>query len=161
MLIYSMFMVKNIFIILIIFLNASCSFNKVVRHHGVHFLEKKQKSLIITETNKNDAQILLGPPSTIGTFDNDIWIYIERKTTVSELRTLGRKKLLINNALVLEFDNRGLLVKKDFYDKDQMNKLKFSEKETTVLEKKKGFVSSVLTTLKQKINDPLGKRKAR
>ena len=125
------------------------------------FQKKKQKSLIITETNKNDAQILLGPPSTIGTFDNDIWIYIERKTTVSELRTLGRKKLLINNALVLEFDNRGLLVKKDFYDKDQMNKLKFSEKETTVLEKKKGFVSSVLTTLKQKINDPLGKRKAR
>ena len=94
-------------------------------------------------------------------FCNDIFIYIERKTTVSELRTLGRKKLLINNALVLEFDNRGLLVKKDFYDKDQMNKLKFSEKETTVLEKKKGFVSSVLTTLKQKINDPLGKRKAR
>ena len=42
-----------------------------------------------------------------------------------------------------------------------MNKLKFSEKETTVLEKKESFVSSVLTTLKQKINDPLGKRKAR
>ena len=63
--------------------------------------------------------------------------------------------------MILEFDNRGLLVKKDFYNKDQMNKLKFSEKETTVLEKKEGFVSSVLTTLKQKINDPLGKRKAR
>ena len=154
-------MINKLLIIFIFFLNTSCSLNKVVKHHGVHFLEKKQKNLIISETNRNDTQILLGPPSTIGTFDNDIWIYIERKTTVSELRTLGRKKLLINNALVLEFDNRGLLVKKDFYNKNQMNKLKFSEKETTVLEKKKGFVSNVLTTLKQKINDPLGKRKAR
>ena len=151
----------NKFLIIIFFLITNCTLNKVVKHHGVHFLEKKQKSLIISETNKNDAQILLGPPSTIGTFDNDIWIYIERKTTVSELRTLGRKKLLTNNALVLEFDNRGLLVKKDFYNKDHMNKLKFSEKETTVLEKKKGFVSNVLSTLRQKINDPLGKRKAR
>ena len=133
----------------------------MVKHHGVHFLDKKQTKLKITETNKNDTREILGPPSTESSFDNDIWIYIERKTTVSELRTLGRKKLLINNALVLEFDNRGLLVKKDFYNKDQMNKLKFSDKETKVLDKKKGFVSSVLTTLRQKINDPLGKRKAR
>ena len=161
MLIYSMFMVKNIFIILIIFLNASCSFNKVVKHHGVHFLEKKQKSLIITETNKNDAQILLGPPSTIGTFDNDIWIYIERKTTVSEIKTLGRKKLLVNNVLILEFDNRGLLTKKDFLNKDQMNKLEFSKTNTGVLSKKQTFIKSVISSLRQKINDPLGKRTAK
>jgi outer membrane protein assembly factor BamE (lipoprotein component of BamABCDE complex) len=148
------------FIFFILVLN-NCTINKVVKHHGVHFLEKKQTKLKISETNKNDTKIFLGPPLTTNSFINDIWIYMERKTTVSELRTLGRKKLLVNNVLVLEFDNRGLLVKKDFYNKNQMNNLKISKSETEVLSKKQTFISSVLTSLKHKINDPLGKRTAR
>ena len=156
-----MFMVKNIFIILIIFLNASCSFNDVVKHHGVHFLDKKQQKLKIYESNKNDTTKILGPPSTQSTFDNDVWIYIERKTTVSKVTSLGRKKVLVNNALILEFDNRGLLVKKDYFDKSQMNKLKMSKDQTVVLDKKRTFITNVLTSLRQKINDPLGKRKAK
>ncbi len=115
----------------------------------------------ISETNKNDARSILGPPSTTNSFDTDVWVYIERKTTVSQIRTLGRQKLLVNNVLVLEFDNRGLLVNKDFYDKEQMNKLKISKNETSVMNKKKSFINSVLTSLKRKINDPLGKRTAR
>ena len=102
---------------------------------------------------------LLGPPSTKNSFDTDIWIYIERKTTVSQLRTLGKKKLMVNNVLVLEFDNRGLLVKKNFFNKDQMNKIKISKNETDVLSKKDTFIRSVITSLKHKINDPLNKRK--
>lgn len=139
----------------------NCSINKVVKHHGVHYLDKKQFKLKISQTNKNDAKSILGPPSTKNTFENDIWIYIERKTTVSQIRSLGRKKLLVNNVLVLEFDKRGLLVKKDFYDKKQMKKLKVSDSETAVLDKKGTFLRSVITSLKHKINDPLGKRSAK
>ena len=154
-------MKNKIAIILIIFLNASCSFNDVVKHHGVHFLDKKQQKLKIYESNKNDTTKILGPPSTQSTFDNDVWIYIERKTTVSKVTSLGRKKVLVNNALILEFDNRGLLVKKDYFDKSQMNKLKISKDQTVVLDKKRTFITNVLTSLRQKINDPLGKRKAK
>ena len=132
--------------------------NKVVKHHGVHFLEKKQKKIEIFSNNSNDVRSLLGPPSTKNSFDNDIWIYIERKTTVSQIRTLGKRKLLLNNVLILEFDNRGLLVKKKFFNKDQMNKIKISNNETQVLTKKDTFIRSVITSLKHKINDPLGKR---
>ena len=132
--------------------------NKVVKHHGVHFLEKKQKKIEIFSNNSNDVRSLLGPPSTKNSFDNDIWIYIERKTTVSQIRTLGKRKLLLNNVLILEFDNRGLLVKKEFFNKDQMNKIKISNNETEVLSKKDTFIRSVITSLKHKINDPLGKR---
>ena len=154
-------MLKIIFIIFIFLFSTSCSFDKVVRHHGVHYLEKKQEKLKILTSNKNDTKLLLGVPSTRSTFDNDIWIYIERKTTVSEFKTMGRKKLLQNNVLVLEFDKRGLLVKKDFYDKDQMNELKLSKKETNVLDKKNSFINNVITSLRHKINDPLGTRKAK
>ena len=132
--------------------------NKVVKHHGVHFLEEKQKKIEIFSNNLNDVRSIIGPPSTKNSFDNDIWIYIERKTTVSQVRTLGKRKLLINNVLILEFDNRGLLVKKEFLNKDQMNKIKVSSNETDVLTKKDTFIRSVITSLKHKINDPLGKR---
>ena len=114
-------MIKIIYFLFILLINTNCSINKVVKHHGVHFLDKKHIKLKVSETNKNDARIILGPPSTTNTFDNDIWIYIERKTTVSEIKTLGRKKLLVNNVLILEFDNRGLLVKKDFYNRPSIN----------------------------------------
>ncbi len=133
----------------------------MVKHHGVHYLEKKQKKLVILDTNLNDVRILLGPPSTRNYFDNDVWIYIERKTTVSDLRSLGKRKILTNNVLVLEFDTRGTLVKKDFYDKEQMNKIRISENQTKVLNTKDTFIRSVLVGLRQKINDPLGKRTAK
>ncbi len=127
----------------------------------MHFLEKKQKKIEVFSDNSNDVRSLLGPPSTKNSFDNDVWIYLERKTTVSQIRTLGRKKLLVNNVLILEFNNRGLLVKKEFLNKDQMNKIKISKKQTEVLDKKETFIRGVITSLKQKINDPLGKRKVK
>ena len=154
-------MKKIIYFIIIIVLYTSCSFEKVVKHHGIHYLEKKQENIKVFENNKNDVKSLLGPPSTSSSFDKEVWIYIERKTTVSELRTLGRKKILVNNALVLEFDNRGLLVQKTFYDKENMNKIKIAKDNTKVLNKKKSFINSVLTSLRHKINDPLGQRKAK
>ena len=140
---------------------SSCSLDRVVKHHGVNSLDKKQLKLEINNTNKNDAKKILGPPSTISTFDNDVWIYIERKTTVSDIKTLGRKKLLTNNLLILEFDTKGLLVNKIFKDKNQMNKIEISKSETGVMNQKKSFFNSVIVNLKHKINDPLGKRKAR
>tara|TARA_A100001035_G_scaffold124179_1_gene97670 strand:+ start:184 stop:648 length:465 start_codon:yes stop_codon:yes gene_type:complete len=154
-------MIKKIFIILIILINTSCSFKNMVKHHGVHFLEKKQTKLKILESNTNDTKKILGYPSTKNTFDNDIWIYIERKTTVSQIKTLGKKKLLTNNVLVLEFDRRGILLKKDFYTMKDMNDIKVAEDKTDVLSQKDTFVRSIMNTLRQKINDPLGKRQAK
>ena len=138
---------------------SNCTFNKVIKHHGVHFLDKKQEKLYTSKTNKNDILTELGPPSTKSTFDNDIWIYIERKTSKRSLFTLGKKKLYKNNVLVLEIDNKGLLVKKDFFDINDMNKLEFSEDKTTVQYTKNSFVYDFLSSVRQKVNDPLGKRK--
>jgi len=149
----------KIFIIIVFFIITNCTLNKVVKHHGIHFLEDKQKKLSITITNKNDILTLLGPPSTKSTFDNDVWIYIERKTSRGSLITLGKKKMLTNNVLVLEIDNRGLLVKKDFFNIDDMNKIKFSEQNTEIIYSKSSFVYDFLSSIRQKVNDPLGKRK--
>ena len=151
-------MKKILFIFIFLFI-ANCTLNKVVNHHGVHFLEKKQEKLIIKKTNTNDIIQLFGPPSTRSTFDNDVWIYIERKITKGSLFALGRNKLLVNNVLILEINNRGLLVKKEFFDADSMNKINFTKNETSTIGKKDSFIYNVLSSVRQKINDPLGKRK--
>ncbi len=133
--------------------------NKVVLHHGVHNLEKKQSKILVNQSNSNDIIKLIGPPSTKSSFDNDIFIYIERKTSSSKLTKLGKKKLLVNNVLVLEIDNRGILVDKKFYDKKDMQKIKFDQLETKVSYSKKSFIYNFLYTLRQKIDDPLGKKR--
>ena len=138
---------------------SNCSFNKVVNHHGVHFLDKKQEKLILNSTNRNDILDKLGPPSTESTFDNDIWIYIERKETKTTITTLGRRKLMVNNVLILEIDEMGILVNKEFLDKEDMNKIKFSKRKTNVISSKESFVYEFLSSLRQKINDPLGQKK--
>tara|TARA_B100001093_G_C26758613_1_gene984596 strand:+ start:587 stop:1048 length:462 start_codon:yes stop_codon:yes gene_type:complete len=153
-------MIKILLIIIFLFIS-NCNLNKVVKHHGVHFLDKKQSKLVLNSTNKNDIIKILGPPSTKSTFDNDIWIYIERQNSKSSLLTLGSKKLIVNNVLVLEIDNKGILMKKDFLNIDDVKKIEFSKKVTEVPYSKDSFVYDFLSSMRQKINDPLGKRKKR
>ncbi len=150
---------KRYFFILLLLLLYQCSLNKVVLHHGVHNLEKKQTKLKINYSNKNDILELIGPPSTQSTFDNEVFIYIERKTSSSKLSKLGKKTLLENNVLILEIDNKGMLVSKQFFDKDDMQKIKFNEEITVVNYSKKSFIYNFLSTLRQKIDDPLGKKR--
>ena len=149
---------KKIFFILFIFI-LNFNLNKVVNHHGVHFLEKKQEKLVLNKTNKNDILENLGPPSTKSTFDNDLWIYLERKESKSSIVTLGKRRLLVNNVLILEMDEMGILVKKSFIDKNDMNKLKFSKSTTNVISSKDSFIQDFLIGLRQKINYPLGQKK--
>ena len=149
---------KKILILSIILL-ASCSLNKIVQHHGVHNLEKKQAKLKINQTNKNEILALIGPPSTKSTFDNDVYIYIERKTSGSKLTKLGKKKLIKNDVLVLEVDERGILLTKKFFDKNDMNAINFDENITGINYSKKSFIFNFLSSVRQKIDDPLGKKR--
>ena len=150
---------KNILYLFIISLIVTnCSFKNVVKHHGVSFLEKKQKNLIINKTNKNEIIDLLGTPSTRSKFNNDVWIYIERKQTQSQLKNLGKMKIYRNDILVLEIDNYGLLKKKDFYNIDDMEKIKVVKKTTQGNVTKNSFIYDFMSSLRQKINDPLGVR---
>ena len=151
---------KKLFIFFIIPLFVSaCNLKKIERHHGVRFLNKKQEKLTINQSNKNDILKLLGSPSTKSTFDNDLWIYIERKTGNSSFAKFGSERILVNNVLLLEINNMGLLEKKEFLDLTNMQKLKFTEQTTANQYEKNTFVYDFLSTLRQKINDPLGKRK--
>tara|TARA_B100000963_G_scaffold215085_1_gene187618 strand:- start:608 stop:1075 length:468 start_codon:yes stop_codon:yes gene_type:complete len=146
------------FFIYIFLFISNCSFNLVDDHHGVYYLEKKQKKIIVNKSNANDITSFIGEPSTRSTFDNDVWIYIERKITNSHF--FGKRDLIVNNVLVLEIDERGILAKKNFYDIEDMKKIKFDADRSESMQKR-NFVYNFLSSMRQRINDPLGVRKKR
>ena len=149
----------RIIIILILLLLSNCQRNPVINTHGVVFLDKKQKNIIINKSNKNDVKKVLGHPSTIGTFDNSIWIYIERTRTKGKMLQFGRNVINKNNVLALEFNEYGILTKKDFYNKSQINNVNFTKDTTETISREKTFVYSFLSSLRQKINAPVQKRR--
>ena len=101
--------------------------------------------------NKNDVRSLLGAPSTVGVFDDTVWIYIERTKTRGKLLNLGKNVTLKNNVLVLKFNNRGLLYEKKFYEKKDIQKIDFSKKKEQGLSKESSFITSFLSSVRQKM----------
>ena len=100
----------------------------------------------------------MGPPSTKSKFDNDLWIYIERKKTRTTLLKFGTKKIYINNVLLFEIDNKGILAKKEFFNINDMKEVNFIDDETDITYSKRSFVYDFLSSMRQKVNDPLGVR---
>ena len=150
---------KKILLFIPIFLIiTNCNLKNNIEHHGVHLLEKKNEKLRINENNKNDVFKLLGPPSVQSTFDNDLMFYIERTIKTEGLYKLGKRKILKNNVLIVQIDNRGILVKKEFINLNQMNDIEISKKITEIDYKKSSFIYDFLSSMRQKVNDPLGKK---
>ena len=149
---------KLLYIISIFFIVSNCTLKQVVKHHGVPNLEKKQKTLLVNSSNKNDIIKILGQPSSKSKFDNDTWIYIERKQTQSKLKNLGRMKIYKNDVLVLDLDKYGILKNKEFYNLKDMNNLNITESKTQAGYNRKSFIYNFMSSMRQKINDPLGQR---
>ena len=143
---------KNIyFLVFILIFIIGCKQNEVIKTHGIAYLEKREKLIVVNESNKNDVIGVLGQPATKGMANDNLWIYIERTTTRGKLLKLGRNYLKKNNVLVLEFDKYGILNKKEFYKKDQMNKLTFAKEITTNEIRKENFIESFLSSVRQKM----------
>ena len=113
------------YLILFVFLfTLSCTINKVKNNHGVLSLENKFNKIQINKSNINDIINVFGPPSTKSTFDNKVWIYIERKKTNRSIFKLGNQKIEKNNVVILEINKKGILSKKEIYDITKNYKLK-------------------------------------
>ena len=144
-------MIKKIVIFILLSLLCNCARDPVIKLHGISYLEKRQKSLLINQSNKNDVRDSIGSPSSVGIFDQTVWIYIEKADTNTRITTLGKKKNLKNNVLVLKFDKYGILQSKKLYNKDQMNKIKFSSEKTSVVTKEQDFIYNFLSSIRQKM----------
>jgi len=74
------------------------------------------------------------------------------------LKNLGKMKIFKNDVLVLEIDNYGILKKKEFYNIEDMKKIKVVEDTTEANFARNSFIYDFMSSMRQKINDPLGVR---
>ena len=151
-------MTKYIFIFIFVIIS-SCTSGKVINNHGNNLINITNSKLIVNKTNKNDIMDLLGPPSSKSSFNENIWIYIETKKQSTSIFKVGSRKLIKSNILVVRINERGILEKKDYYNIDDMNNIKFSEQVTQSGYDKNSYVYGVLRSLRDKINSPI-KRKS-
>ena len=150
---------KILILLTFLLLFANCTNKLAIDHHGVHKLNVKQEKLFPNKTNKNDIIQILGPPSTVSFFDNEILFFIERKESNGSIVELGRRKIITNNVLIVEINKYGLLEKKTFYDLTKMQEFKISKNTTEVIYQKDSFIYDFLSSMRHTINDPLGKRR--
>ena len=141
---------NRLFIVLFIIL-AACQLQEPTKNHGIVFLKNRSDQLILNKSNKNDVIRIIGQPHSKSINDDNIWIYLERTLTKGKYHKLGQHVLKKNDTLVLKFDKFGILKSKKIYDKNNTNKITFSEKETKNELSKKSFVESFLSSLKQKM----------
>ena len=145
-------MKKNTYLLfIIIFFIIGCQRYEVIKTHGISYLEKREKLIIVNKSNKNDTIKIFGQPATKGMTNNNLWIYIERTKTRGKLLKLGREHLKKNNVLVLEFNKYGVLAKKNFYNKENMKELKFTKNITENEIRKENFIRSFLSSIRQKM----------
>ena len=141
---------KKIFLLLF-FILLGCQLQEPAQNHGILFLENRSNKLMVNKSNKNDVLKIFGQPHTKTFNEDDTWIYIERTLSKGKYHKLGRHKLKTNNTLILNFDKYGVLISKDLYDKDKINEIQFSKKETENNLSKKSFVETFLNSVKKKM----------
>ena len=149
--------IKIINILIFIFI-INCTGNKVSNYHGVKKLEIKYSQIIVNKSNRNDILKIIGPPSSISDFNENKWFYIERLKSNQSLLKLGTQKIKINNILLVELDNKGILIDKKLLNIENMNDLKYLDDTTTKDFKNNNFMFNLLSSLREKINAPARNR---
>ena len=149
--------IKFILILISIFI-INCSGNKVSNYHGVKRLDTKFSQIYVNTSNKNDILKIIGPPSSISDFNKNKWFYFERLKSNQSLIKLGAQKIKKNNILIVELNNKGVLIDKKLLSINNMNDLKYLETTTQKDFKNTNFMFNLLSSLREKINAPARNR---
>ena len=142
----------KILFIFIFLITLNCSTNKVSKNHGFKSLETKFEKIKVNRDNKNDIIKIIGPPSTKSDFNENKWFYIERRKTNLDIKKLGKKTIEINNILIVEFNEIGILMDKRFLNKDNMNDVKYVKTITQKDFKKSNFLFNLFSSFREKMN---------
>ena len=142
----------RILFIFIFLITLNCSTNKVSINHGFKSLETKFEKIKVNRDNKNDIIKFIGPPSTKSDFNENKWFYIERRKTNLDIKKLGKKTIEINNILIVEFNEIGILMDKRFLNKDNMNDVKYVKTITQKDFKKSNFLFNLFSSFREKMN---------
>ena len=129
----------------------SCSFKPVIKNNGILNLDKRTELMTVGTTNKNDIIQLIGQTILKEQPNENIWAYVE---TV-EQKKFGKKKIIKNTLLILEFDSRGVLKNKKILNKNDFNKLKFDEASTETYGLNNSFSKRIFSSIRKRAQNRL------
>jgi len=139
---------KKTILIILIFLTFSCKLTPVNKISGIQNIEEKIKKIDIGKSNKNDIIKILGYSIVSEPNNENIWYYMEMQETRN---FFGKKKITKELVLVLEFDNRSILYKKEIYDSNNKNQIFFDEDKTVSRTIDKNFVKDFLSSTRKRL----------
>ena len=149
---------KNIILLILFIFLVNCSTQKVTRIHGNLSLKNNENFILVNKSNKNDVIKVLGEPSTKSNFDKNVWFYIEQKKQNKSIIKLGKQYIEENNVLTIYFNNKGIVSKKKFLNKNDLKQIEFAKKETKPIYNNNSFMYEFLTSFRDKINAPFKKK---
>ena len=139
---------KKITLFILILFTFSCKLTPVNKISGIQNLDEKLKSIEIGKSNKNDIREVLGYSVAFEPDNENIWYYME----IQEGRNFFGKKIILKNLfVVLEFDNKSILLKKEIYKPGDIDKDIFTKEITDSKTIDKNFVKDFLSSTRKRL----------
>ena len=119
-------------------------------HHGKELTKEALNKLKINKSTKEEVLDILGTPSSISTFNNNIWYYISlKKKGVSILNPKITDQVVIE----IRFKNE-ILVRLKKYTNDELSSFKFNKQKTEVKGNESGVLKDFVRNLGRYNKDP-------
>ena len=114
-----------LYFLILLFSTIACQRNEVIKTHGIAYLEKREKLLIVNKSNKNDVIKVLGQPATKGLKNDNLSISLGKYSIYVPMKTYGMVECIHQILLHLILDESMNIYEWDRYDCQNMNSKNF------------------------------------
>lgn len=95
-------------------------------------------------STRDDVAVILGSPSTVGTFDQDTWYYIGQRT---EKTAFFNPEIVERKVVVIHFDQTGVVEKVEELGLDDAQAVAYVDRETPTAGRELTFLEQMLGNL--------------
>ena len=90
---------------------------------------------------RDDVRTILGAPSTLGTFEDNVWYYIGQNTTQF---AFFRERIVEQKVIVIVFSDQGVVEELEVFDQDDLREISLNERTTPTAGHSLGFFEQIL-----------------
>jgi len=90
-------------------------------------LESRLESITVGQSTKRDVFSAIGTPSTVSTFDENVWYYMSQR---KESWAFYEPEVVEHKVLAFQFDENGTLQAIENYDKESLTEVSYRSEET-------------------------------
>ena len=137
-----MTMLVRIFLLVMLSATVACSPRSETR--GNYLTDSLISEIKPGETDRRTLIRLVGPPSTQGTFDSQVWYYIGRQT---EQWAFMKPDVTDQRVVAVYFDDKGIVEHVQRYNKDDAREVDVVTRETPTAGHELGFIEQIIGNL--------------